>query len=159
MGIEPSPLRRTMLRSSGCGGIEMTTKPSPDTSSDDPLTLREAPDRKQARDAWAHHFEEVDVFVCPVAPTTAPVHDDRAFADRTVRTTNGEIPYGRLLFWISHANLNGLPAANSPRRHDTRPAPRRRSNVDPTTRTRPSWSSPTASQRSSAPDGRSFAGQ
>ncbi|MGI8902550.1 MAG: amidase family protein [Solirubrobacteraceae bacterium] len=86
----------------------------PNASGDDAVTLRDAPDRKHARDAWARHFDDVDVFVCPVASTTAYVHDDRPFADRTVATTNGEIPYSRLPFWISHATLSGLPAATVP---------------------------------------------
>lgn len=86
----------------------------PNAGSDDLLALREAPDRNDARDAWARHFEEVDVFLCPVAPTTASVHDDRPFADRTVATRNGDIPYSRLPFWISHATLSGLPAATLP---------------------------------------------
>jgi amidase len=76
--------------------------------------LREAPDRTRARQAWARYFENVDVFLCPIAPTTAPEHDDRPFTERTIETTNGPVPYSRVPFWISHATLSGLPAAAVP---------------------------------------------
>lgn len=76
--------------------------------------LREAPDRAQAHEAWARYFESIDVFLCPIAPTAAPEHDDRPFTERTIATTNGPLPYSRVPFWISHATLSGLPAATVP---------------------------------------------
>jgi amidase len=77
-------------------------------------TLREAPDRTQARQAWARYFENIDVFLCPIAPSTAPEHDDRPFTERSIETPNGTTPYSRVPFWIAHATLSGLPAAVVP---------------------------------------------
>ncbi len=79
-----------------------------------PESLRDAPDRAAAQQAWSEYFTDIDVFLCPVAPTTAPTHDERPLPDRTVSTTYGELPYNRLPYWISHATLSGLPAATIP---------------------------------------------
>lgn len=87
---------------------------APDGDLDDLLALRDAPDRAQARAAWARHFEIVDVFLCPIAPTTAPEHDTRDFLKRTVETTDGPVAYSRLPFWVAQATLSGLPAATIP---------------------------------------------
>jgi amidase len=66
--------------------------------------------RLSARDAWRRHFETADVFLCPVAFTTAIAHDQRPFADRTI----GDRPYTDLTFWVSQASLPGLPALSAP---------------------------------------------
>jgi amidase len=66
--------------------------------------------RLAARAAWERHFETVDVFLCPVAFTTAIAHDERSIGERTV----GDRPYTDLAFWISPASLPGLPAVSAP---------------------------------------------
>jgi amidase len=66
--------------------------------------------RLTVRTAWRRYFEEVDVFLCPVAFTTAIPHDHRPFAERTI----GDRPYRDLAFWISHASLPGLPVVSAP---------------------------------------------
>jgi amidase len=66
--------------------------------------------RLQSRAAWGRYFESVDVFLCPVAFTTAIPHDGRPFSERTI----GDRPYTDLAFWISHASLPGLPVVSAP---------------------------------------------
>ena len=66
--------------------------------------------RLDARAAWGRYFEEVDVFLCPVAFTAAFPHDGRPFGERTI----GDRPYRDLAFWISHASLPGLPVVSAP---------------------------------------------
>jgi amidase len=63
---------------------------------------------------WQRYFEDVDVFVCPASFTTAFLHDDRPFDDRTIITSNGEQRYDAQVFWIAHASLTGLPALSIP---------------------------------------------
>ncbi|MFE7313759.1 amidase [Streptomyces sp. NPDC057555] len=73
--------------------------------------------RQRSRRRWAEFFRDVDVLVCPVAPTAAFFHDQRVDPDRTVRTLriNGVArPYGDLLTWIAPPSLNCLPAAVAP---------------------------------------------
>jgi amidase len=66
------------------------------------------------REAWGRYFREVDVFVCPTNFTTPFPHDDRPFDERTVATSEGDLPYEDQAFWISHASLPGLPAMVAP---------------------------------------------
>ena len=70
--------------------------------------------RMAARAAWARHFRDVDVFLCPVNFTPAFRHDPRPFDQRTVSTSEGERPYDAQPFWIAHASLPGLPALSAP---------------------------------------------
>ena len=49
--------------------------------------------RMAARAAWARHFRDVDVFLCPVNFTPAFRHDPRPFDQRTVSTSEGERAY------------------------------------------------------------------
>jgi amidase len=86
----------------------------PTADGEDPVALRGEPARRAARTAWSRHFRDVDVFVCPVAPTAAFLHDDRPFEERTVQTTTGALPYERIPFWVAKATLSGLPAVSVP---------------------------------------------
>jgi amidase len=70
--------------------------------------------RMAARAAWQRHFEEMDVFVCPVNFTAAFPHDTRPFARRTVATPEGDRPYDQQPFWVAQASLPGLPAVAAP---------------------------------------------
>jgi amidase len=70
--------------------------------------------RMFARAAWNRYFEDFDVFLCPANFTTAFPHDNRPFGERTITTPEGEQPYDRQPFWISHASLPGLPAVVAP---------------------------------------------
>jgi amidase len=70
--------------------------------------------RLQARAAWSEYFDQTDVFLCPANFTPAFPHDTRPFEERTIATPEGERPYDRQPFWISHASLPGLPAVVAP---------------------------------------------
>ena len=70
--------------------------------------------RMFARAAWSRYFEDLDVFLCPANFTPAFPHDNRPFGERTITTPEGEQPYDRQPFWISHASLPGLPAVVAP---------------------------------------------
>jgi amidase len=70
--------------------------------------------RMASRAAWSRYFDDVDVFLCPANFTPAFPHDSRPFGERTVSTPEGERPYDRQPFWISHASLAGLPAVAAP---------------------------------------------
>jgi amidase len=70
--------------------------------------------RLQARAAWGQYFNQTDVFLCPANFTPAFPHDTRSFEERTIATPEGEQPYDRQPFWVSHASLPGLPAVVAP---------------------------------------------
>ena len=70
--------------------------------------------RMAARAAWGRYFDDVDVFLCPAAFTTAFPLDNRPFGQRRIATPEGERRYDELPFWISHPSLPGLPAVAAP---------------------------------------------
>jgi amidase len=71
--------------------------------------------RMSSRQAWQDCLtSDADVFLCPTVSTVAIPHDDRPFAERTVETSRGTLPYRDLPFWIAHASLTGLPALSAP---------------------------------------------
>jgi amidase len=70
--------------------------------------------RMAARAAWQRYFRETDVFLCPVNFTAAFPHDARPFAQRSIKTPEGERPYDSQPFWTAHAALPGLPAVAAP---------------------------------------------
>lgn len=73
--------------------------------------------RQHSRHRWAEFFRDVDVLVCPTAPTEAFPHDQRIDPGRSIRTlqVNGaDRPYGDLLTWVAPSSLNYLPAAVAP---------------------------------------------
>jgi len=70
--------------------------------------------RMAARAAWGRYFADVDVFLCPANFTPAFPHDTRPFEARTITTPEGDVPYDRQPFWISHASLSGLPSVAAP---------------------------------------------
>jgi amidase len=93
-------------------------EPGEDTAGEDTAKLPEVIDhehrRMASRAAWNRYFDDVDVFLCPANFTPAFPHDPRPFGERTVTTPEGERPYDRQPFWISHASLPGLPAVAAP---------------------------------------------
>ena len=67
------------------------------------------------RAQWQAWFEEVDVFLMPVAFTTAFPHDhSEPQSDRTIATSVGPRRYLDLLNWIAPATLTGCPATVAP---------------------------------------------
>jgi amidase len=73
--------------------------------------------RLAVRAAWRRHFGDIDVFLCPVAFTTAFPHDHRPLAERTIDTPDGPRRHDGLSFWIAQASLPGLPAVAAPVGH------------------------------------------
>lgn len=63
---------------------------------------------------WRQLFEEWDVVVCPVLPTTAFPHDDAEMDQRTIDVDGQRIPYGLQAAWAGPASLSGLPATAMP---------------------------------------------
>ena len=76
------------------------------------------------RAQWQSYFEEVDVFLSPVAFTPAFPHDhSEPQGDRTIATPDGPRRYVELLNWIAAATLTGCPRPPLPlaaRRGDCR---------------------------------------
>ena len=67
------------------------------------------------RAQWQAYFEDVDVFLSPVAFTTAFAHDHRPpLGKRTIATTQGPREYMDLVRWIAPPTLTGCPATVAP---------------------------------------------
>ncbi len=67
------------------------------------------------RAQWQSHFDEVDVFLSPVAFTTAFEHDHSEPSDkRKIATGHGPRDYDDMLSWIAPATLTGCPATIAP---------------------------------------------
>jgi amidase len=80
-----------------------------------PDAVEQEQHRMSSRQAWQNCLtSDADVFLCPTAGTVAIPHDDRPFADRTIDTGRGVLPYRDLPFWIALASLTGLPALSAP---------------------------------------------
>lgn len=64
---------------------------------------------------WQEYFRTHDAFLLPTAYTPAFAHDHRQpMGIRTIATPEGERSYMDLLFWMTPATLNGLPATIAP---------------------------------------------
>ncbi len=71
--------------------------------------------RLRYRAQWQSYFEEVDVFLSPVAFTTAFEHDHSEPQDkRKIATIHGPRDYDDMLSWIAPATLTGCPATIAP---------------------------------------------
>jgi amidase len=67
------------------------------------------------RAQWQTYFDEVDVFLSPVAFTTAFEHDHSEPQDkRKIATVHGPRDYRDMLSWIAPATLTGCPATIAP---------------------------------------------
>ena len=67
------------------------------------------------RAQWQGYFNQVDVFLSPVAFTTAFPHDHSDPQEkRTIATSTGPRRYMDMLNWISPATLTGCPATVAP---------------------------------------------
>jgi amidase len=64
---------------------------------------------------WQEYFRTHDAFLSPAAFTPAFAHDQRIPMEiRTIATPEGARNYMDLLFWMTPATLNGLPATIAP---------------------------------------------
>ena len=71
-------------------------------------------DRVAVRNAWASWFEQHDVMLWPVAPTTAPLHDPRPITERRVVINGIEVAGTETIGWTGPVNVLGLPSVVIP---------------------------------------------
>ena len=72
-------------------------------------------DRRRIRDAWAVFFRDWDIFLCPIAASTAIRHDqDRPRHERTIAVNGRQESYNDQLFWAGMATLPYLPSTVLP---------------------------------------------
>ncbi len=71
--------------------------------------------RQAVRAAWDAFFEDHDVLLCPVVPSTAFPHDQqRERADRRIPVNGREEDYNAQLIWAGVASMPYLPATVAP---------------------------------------------
>ncbi|GGL91252.1 amidase family protein [Nakamurella endophytica] len=70
--------------------------------------------RAELRAAWDRAFTDADVVLCPATVATAPLHDDRPPAGRTLAGAAGPRPATDLAAWVVIATLTGVPAVVAP---------------------------------------------
>ncbi len=70
--------------------------------------------RSQLCHEWRMLFNDFDVIVCPVMPTTAFAHDHSDYTKRTITIDEKKIPYSQQFAWPSLATLLGLPVTVMP---------------------------------------------
>jgi amidase len=63
---------------------------------------------------WRRLFQDWDVVLCPVLPTTALHHDHAAMDDRRIDVDGHSIAYKTQAAWMSVASVAGLPATAMP---------------------------------------------
>jgi len=63
---------------------------------------------------WQRLFDEFDVLLCPVMPTTAFAHDHSPHLQRRLAVDGVEMSYQDQIAWIAAATLAGLPATVAP---------------------------------------------
>ncbi len=76
-----------------------------------------SPERDALRVAWAAWFDDGGrprVMLWPVAPTTAPRHDERPIADRRVVINEVEVAGTETIGWTGPINVLGLPSVVIP---------------------------------------------
>jgi amidase len=77
--------------------------------------LRETLQRLAIRDLWQQYFNDVDVFLSPIAVVSAFPHDhSEPKQNRILNTSSGPRSYMELRKWISIASLTGCPATAAP---------------------------------------------
>jgi amidase len=71
--------------------------------------------RQRMRRAWARFFEDWDVFLCPVAASAAPPHDQTGERWERTLTVNGvQVPVTDQMFWAGISGFYLLPATAAP---------------------------------------------
>jgi amidase len=71
--------------------------------------------RLQMKEAWAEFFRGYDVFLCPVTPTAAILHDQNPDVDaRTISVSGVSRPYGDQFAWLQSIGVVHLPVAVAP---------------------------------------------
>jgi amidase len=71
--------------------------------------------RQRMRRAWARFFEDWDVFLCPVAASAAPPHDQVGERwERTIMVNGKSVPTTDQMFWSGLSCFYLLPATAAP---------------------------------------------
>lgn len=70
--------------------------------------------RETLRLEWLQFFQQFDVIVCPVMPTSAFPHDHTELSNRVIEVDGKTYPYGNQFIWISLATALGFPATIVP---------------------------------------------
>jgi len=70
--------------------------------------------REKLRLEWARIFEEIDVLLCPIMPTTAFPHDHGPMDGRVVSVNGKPYPYFEQSFWAGLASAACLPSTCVP---------------------------------------------
>ncbi len=71
--------------------------------------------RSRVRAQWAEYFRDHDVFLCPVTPNTAMLHDQNPDPDARWITVNGrQVPYWQQTRWVFPVTPPGLPVVVVP---------------------------------------------
>jgi amidase len=77
--------------------------------------LRFNEERHRMRLAWRAFFGEYDLFLCPVAASAAPPHDQKGERwDRLITVNNKRVPTTDQLFWAGYTCAFYLPATAAP---------------------------------------------
>eukprot|EP00746_Dinoflagellata_sp_MGD_P135109 gnl/MRDRNA2_/MRDRNA2_69033_c0_seq1.p1 gnl/MRDRNA2_/MRDRNA2_69033_c0~~gnl/MRDRNA2_/MRDRNA2_69033_c0_seq1.p1 ORF type:complete len:149 (+),score=34.82 gnl/MRDRNA2_/MRDRNA2_69033_c0_seq1:230-676(+) len=77
--------------------------------------LRNENKRIKLKEKWAEFFQSYDIFLCPVANTTALKHDHSEPQIARLITVNGsEVPYVSFLQWAGLIILADLPVTTVP---------------------------------------------
>lgn len=77
--------------------------------------LKNADFRLKVKEAWARFFERHDVFLCPVASTTALLHDhSEPQVARTIQVNGMEVPYVSWIMWSGLIIFADLPVTVVP---------------------------------------------
>ena len=70
--------------------------------------------RHQLRWNWQSFFEHYDLLITPIMPTTAFVHDQRPFGQRTITVDGHPLPYFQQTFWAGLSGVAYLPSTIVP---------------------------------------------
>lgn len=73
-----------------------------------------SPERDALRAAWSAWFDEHDIMLWPVAPTTAPRHDTRPIAERRIEINGVDVAGTETIGWTGPINVLGLPSVAIP---------------------------------------------
>jgi amidase len=73
-----------------------------------------SPERTLLHAAWSAWFADHDVMLWPVAPTTAPAHDERSIVDRRITINGVEVAGVETIGWTGPINVLGLPSVVVP---------------------------------------------
>ncbi|MFM7119360.1 MAG: amidase [Gammaproteobacteria bacterium] len=70
--------------------------------------------RHRLRWQWQSFFEHYELLVTPIMPTTAFVHDQRPFGQRTINVDGRSVPYFQQTFWAGLSGVAYLPSTIVP---------------------------------------------